>query len=270
MNKYILKKPLVHTYPKEWADEMNYGNTEIVEYANLAYFRHHLMSLEEQETSGFVEARNNLMTGKSAIEDGDYEIIKNRVKNNLLKRGLISENIYESYKYHTEGGIVDVSKIAEGDPNCCLVPNESYQNYFYELYISISYPYHVSDKTVTDNMAKILATVELLEQEHIYCKINLVVPNTGCNNGKGKKNSLTVIPLFSHRDVKSLKTMSSILNNDLLRKIFFTIWEDRYGSDLSSGKGLATDLSHTIKPVDLDECELASSILEQVIVPGTR
>ena len=274
MNKYILNKPLSDLYPKEWQSEMNMDNTLVAEYPNLQYFKHHVKTLTQKEDMktgvSYSDALSDLLLEKGTMSDGDYQIIKNRVKNNLVKRGLISETIYESYKYDVEGDIVDVAKVIAEDPACCLVPNASYKNYFYELYISVSYPWTVNDKEIVENMAKILATVELLEREHIYCKITLVMPNTGCNNGEGPRNYLGLIPLFSHRDAKTVKTMSAVLNERLLRKFFFAVWEDHYGSNLAGGYGQPTELTNCIVPVGLDEVELCSKILDQVITPGER
>lgn len=267
------KQALDPIYPAEWSNELNLADTHIAEYLSLQHFKYHVKTLtqKEDEKTGvsYAEALRDLVSSKPTMSQGDYQVILNRVKNNLLKRGLISEHIYESYKYDVEGDIVDVGKLIGGDPQCCLVPNYSYTNHFYELYISVSYPYTVSDTTITENMAKILATVQLLEQQHIYCKLSLVLPNKNCSIS-GKQNYLAIIPLFSHRDPKTIETMSSVLNERLLRKFFFAIWEDMYGSNLASGYGHAHDLTNAITPVDLDECELASKILDQIIVPGTR
>ncbi len=273
--KYTINKPLSKLYPSTWSDSLDMSNTHIAEYANLAYFRHHVKTLRQKEDDKcgvpYLEALDGLLRNKATMSSGDYEIIKNNVKNSLLKRGLISENIYESYKYDVDGSIFDVAKVIAEDPECFLVPNATYVNYFYELYISVSYPWSTSDETIRHNMAKILATVELLEREHIFCKITLVMPNRGCNTGSGKSNHLILIPLFSHKDPKDITTMSAVLNERLLRKFIFAIIEDQYGSDLASDYGQPVSLPSTINPGDdLDECDLCSSILDQVITPGTR
>ncbi len=263
--------PISDIYPKEWKDSLNLGNTYIAEYRNLQHFKHHIQNVSQKQDSNcgvnYAEALADILQNKSTMTKGDYEIIKNKVKENLLKRGLIADTVYESYKYAVEGNIWDVAKVISEDPMCCLVPNETYTNYFYELYVSVSYPHYVSNETIMENMAKILATVELLEREHYYCKITLVMPNQGCNRGEGKSNYLALIPLFAHKDVKTIEYMSAVLNDRLLRKFFFAIWEDQYGSNLDSGYGCAIELPNTIRPVDLCEVELATAILDKVITP---
>jgi len=261
-------------FPKEWKDQLDMNDTYIEEFRNLQHFKYEVSKLRQKEDTAcgvsYADAVTELLEGRAAIPRKEYDIIKNRVKQSLLKRGLISDTVYESYKYDVQGDIWDVSKVIAQDPMCCLVPNETYTNYFYELYISISYPYYVSNSTVIENMAKILATVELLEQEHYYCKLSLVIPNKGCNLSAGESNYLGIIPLFSHKDVKTIETMSSVLNERLLRKFFFAIWENKYGNSLARGYGKAIDLEYTIKPVDLDEVELATSIIDKIITPCER
>lgn len=271
MKPIITDTPFPDYYPQEWCNQLDMDNTSIYEYRNLQHFKQHVSTLTQIEDDKcgvtYATALKDLLTNKATMTEGDYQIIKNRIKQNLLKRGLISDTIYESYKYDVEGEIWDVAKVIAQDPMCCLVPNESYTNYFYELYISVSYPWTVSDSEIIENMAKILATVELLEQEHYYCKITLVFPDKRCNTGNGKSNFLAMVPLFSYKDFKSIDIMSSVLNERLLRKFFFAVLEDKYGEDLSGGYGTPIDLEHAIIPVDLDEVELAESIINKVIVP---
>lgn len=274
MSSIIEPSPILDIYPKEWSNIMKPDQTAVYQYRNLQHFKHHVKLLTQKEDRkcniSYADALDALLKDKATMSEGDYQIIKNKVRENLLKRGLISETVYESYHYDVEGELWDVAKVIAEDPACCLVPTEKYTSYFYELYISVSYPYNVSDSTIMENMAKILATVELLEQEHIYCKITLVMPNTGCNRGPGKRNYFGLIPVFSHRDTKSIATMSAILNDRLLRKFFFAIWEDLYKDKLESGYGMATQLPKALVPVNLNEVDFAQSILDTVIVGGNR
>lgn len=266
---YTVKKPVLDLFPKSWNSFILNGKTDLHIYPNLESFKYHVKTLTQESDDNcniaYKDALKELLTNQSTLSKGDYQIIKNRVKNNLLKRGLISDTVYESYKYDIDGVMVDVNKVIERDPQCFLKPNASYKEYFYELYISVSYPYTVTNKEVQENMAKILATVELLQLEHIYTKITLVL---SIRDISVDTNFFSVIPLFSHKEHKTIEKMSSVLNARLLRKFYFAIVEDKYKDDLSSNYGLAVDLPKVITPVDLDECELASSILEQVIVGG--
>jgi hypothetical protein len=270
MKPIITHSTLSDIHPKEWSQTLPEKNTVIFNYRNLLHFKSHVKTLTQKKNlSCGIEynlALKELLTNTPTITEGEYEIIKNRVKQSLLKRGLITESVYESYHYDVEGELWDVAKVIEEDPACFLVPTEKYISYFYELYISISYPYYVPNSTIRDNMAKILATVELLEREHIYCKITLVFPDKNCSSG-GKKNFLATIPLFSYRDPKSIATMSSVLNERLLRKFFFAVLEDTFKDSLSSDYGLAITVPNVINVGDtLDEVEFCQSIIDKVIV----
>lgn len=271
--KMELTPELSGWYPQEWRDKINIKNTNIFEYRNLQHYKNHISTISssvDDRRSGctYSTALDDLLASKPTMMQGDYEIIKNKVKNNLIKKGLISENVYESYKYDVEGDIWDVAKVIAEDPMCCLVPTETYKNYFYELYISAAYPWYVKDEEVRESMAKLLATVELLEREHIYCKITIVSANTSVGKADdGKTNILILLPLFSHREPKSIETMSAVVNERFHRKFSFATFEDTYGSNIYGGYGRPLELPNAITPVNLDEVELASSILKKVIVP---
>jgi hypothetical protein len=273
-SEYVKDSKFLDIYPKEWKKEIKVDDCTILQYRNLEHFKYHMKNIVQRTDMkcgvSYKKALKDMLTGVPVIDVDNYEVIKNSVKNNLLKRGLISETVYESYKYDVQGDIVDVAKIIAEDPNCCLVPNESYKNYFYELYINVSYGGGVEDSNVRDSISKILATVELLEREHIYIKITLLDTSLYVNDGSGKNHLLTIIPLFSHRDIKNIRTMSSVLNERLLRKFMFALSEDYYGDDLSGGYGEPKALTHAINCYNIDEVELASSIINQVVQGGTR
>jgi len=270
MKPIITHSTLPDIHPQSWLEKLPTKDTVIFNYRNLLHFKSHVKTITQKDSSScgisYSIALKQLLTDTPTITEGEYEIIKNRVKQSLLKRGLISESVYESYHYDVEGELWDVAKVIAEDPACFLVPTEKYISYFYELYISISYPHYVSNSTIKDNMAKILATVELLEREHIYCKITLVFPDQSCSSGD-KKNFLATIPLFSHRDTKSITTMSAVLNDRLLRKFFFAVLEDTFGKTLNSNYGIAITVPDVINVGDtLDEVEFCQSIIDKVII----
>jgi len=270
MKPIITHSALPDIHPRSWLTKLNPADTVIFNYRNLLHFKSHVKTLTQKEINKcgieYTTALKELLIDKPTITEGEYEIIKNRVKETLLKRGLITEYIYESYHYDVEGELWDVAKVIAEDPACFLVPTEKYISYFYELYISISYSYLVDNSTIRDNMAKILATIELLEREHIYCKITLVFPDSNCSI-EGKNNFLATLPLFSHRDPKSIQVMSAVLNERLLRKFFFAVLENTFGTSLVPGYGNPTELDNVINVGHkLDEVALCKSILDKVII----
>ena len=263
-------KHILDIHPKEW--EIDHKRTYVMQYRNLDHFKFHCKEIRSDEVGvNYSEALDDLLNNRSMINDEEYETIKNLVKNNLLKRGLISDTIYESYKYEVEGQIVDVAKVIAEDPMCCLVPNETYKSYFYEMYIRVNLPYRIGDHEIKRSVAKILATVQLLEREHIYIKINLVAYGKNITYIDGyKKDMLNIIPVFSHKDVKDINRMSAVINNRTSRKFIFAVKEEYYGEDIDEGYGKSTDLPNCINIYDIDEVELASNIIKQTIKEGTR
>lgn len=268
--RHIEPSTLLDIYPPEWHSSLDLARTTVFQYRNLHHLKSHLKTVtQKNDTSGdisYTAALKELLTNTPTMLEGDYQLIKNRVKSNLIKKGLISENCYENYTYDVQGEIWDVAKVIAEDPACFLVPSQKYTSFFYELYINISYSHTITNREVLESMAKILATVELLEAQHIYCKITLILPIRNCSSGT-KSNFFALVPLFSHRDPKSIATMSAVLNDRLLRKFFFAILEDTYGSTLRSSYGTVVTLPMSISPHNLDEITLCSDILSRVITP---
>ena len=275
-NEIIVDSPLLDIYPESWRQTLGVGQNKlkVLQYRNLQHFKNHVSVLTQKEDDKcgvtYAVALKEMRKNVPVITAGNYEIIKNKVKQSLIKRSLISDTVYEGYEYTANGtGVIDVAKYLAQDPECILTPKKAYTNYFYELYISISYNYTVPNSTITNNMAKILATIELLEKEHYYCKITLIFPDKDVTySDDDKRNLLILIPLFSHRDHKSIETMSAVLNDRLLRKFCFAILEDTYKSNLSSGYGTPVHLEQTINVgYEIDEIDLAEQILSKVITP---
>lgn len=269
----IEKEVLRDIYPKEWKDLNDDRHLDILEFRNIQHYKNYLKPLSLKSTSfgmNYNTCLKDLLKNVPIYDIGNYEIVKNTVKQNLLKRGLISENVYESYKYSVDGEIVDVSRVINGDPECFLTPNTTYKNYFYELYINFSINGGTSNETIAHNLCKILATVELLEKEHIYCKITAVDYSAYVSYEDEGRDLLLIVPIFSHKDFKDIKIMSSILNERFLRCFSFAISEHIYGDRLSSGYGKAKTMPNSIRPINIDEIELASSIIDKVVVGGTR
>ena len=267
-----IRKPLHDYLPTEWSYELNTKDLDYMPFRNLQHFKQYVSTITQKQDNNcgvsYKKALEDLIKEKSQFSQQEYESIRDLVRANLHKQGLISEDIYESFKYSSNGHIVDIAKVVLEDPECFLTPVKSYTNHFYELYVSISYPYHVSDDTVRKNAIKLLATIEELERQHIYIKVTLVFADRKPNN---ENDMLMTIPLFSHKDFKSIETMSAVLNERLLRKFCFAMLEDVYGNTLTPGYGNATNL-HTALNLGntLDEIKIFTDILDKVITPGVR
>lgn len=258
--------PLPSIYPKEWSDVVQ-GSWNIL-FDNLDHFIYKVskMSQKQDDKCGvyYASALEKLKNGESDFPEEEQESIRNLVRSNLFKRGLITEEVYENFRYGTDGTQVDVDvgKYAAGEPDCVIIPNRVYIDYFYELYINISYSYTVTNEQVRKNVAKLLATVEELERQHIYIKINTVFPASGVStNSEHPHYFFSSIPLFSHKDRKSVSTMSAVINDRLLRKFYFAILENLYKSDLSGNYGTVVQLPKTMNiGEEFDEVELFEEI----------
>ena len=258
--------------PVEWKSE--FTSNDNVLFDSLDHFVYIVSKMTQREDNkcgmSYKDALSNLVRRKSDFPEKDQKTIENLVRQNLLKRGLITEEIYENFVYTngSEGSnvAVDIGKYAAGEADCVITPSRQYIDFFYELYVSISYHHGISNETVRENVAKLLATVAELERKHIFIKINVVLTISSVAYVDGdSRNLFSLIPVFSHKDFKSVEIMSSVVNDKLLRKFYFAVVEDLYGKDLASGYGRPAQLSKTINiGEDLNEVELFEQIKKDV------
>ena len=223
---------------------------DYLSFRNLDHFKHVVSKLTQKTDDecgmSYAEALRKLLKGEGDFPEEEQATIRDLVRSKLHKRGLITEDVYEAYRYCVDGVQVgiDVGKYAGGEPDCVITPAKQYIDYFYELFINISYPYSVPNSLIQENCAKLLATVEELERQHIYIKIAMVFPGRGC--GRDGSNFFSDVPLFSHKDPKSVNVMSSVVNDRLLRKFYFAVLEAFYESNLSGGYGTAVSLDDAL------------------------
>jgi len=246
ISDFNLDLPFPDIFLNEWSEFM--GPRDFMMFRNLDHFQHEVSQIKQKEDENcgmtYEKALGMLLRGETDFPKKEQQSIRNLVRSNLHKRGLITEEVYENFRYSTDGTKVDVDvgKYANGEPDCVMTPSRQYIDFFYELYISVSYPHYVTNKKVRKNVAKLLATIEELERQHIFIKITLVLPIKNVTSTRSRSNYFASIPLFSHKDCKSVSIMSSVVNDRLLRKFFFAVLEKEYGSDLSYTYGQATEL----------------------------
>lgn len=248
ISEFDLKLPFPDIFPEEWDGIV--GPRNFMCFRNLDHFRHEVSKITQEADDNcdmsYKEALRKLMQGESDFPEEEQASIRNLVRSNLQKRGLITEEVYEAYKYSVDGTNVgvDVGKYANGDADCVITPAREYVDFFYELYISVSYPWNISNADIRRHTAKLLATIEELERQHIWIKITLIFPAHNVTRGEynGPRNYFSSIPLFSHKDPKSVQTMSSVVNDRLLRKFYFAILENLYKENLSYNYGTAVTL----------------------------
>ena len=268
--KFNTSMPLPTILPQEWKN--SFVSNDNILFDSLDQFVFIASKLTQKEDNkcdiSYAEALKKLVRKESDFPESEQSSVRNLVRNNLFKRGLITEEVYENFRYATDGTQVgvDVGKYAAGESDCVIVPSKQYIDFFYEVYISISYSWSVTNESVRQNVAKLLATIEELERKHIFIKINVILPIRGAGHVDGEdRNLFSVIPLFSHKDFKSVGVMSSVVNERLLRKFYFAVMEDFYGENISYGYGRPVDLPKSMNIGSaFDEVELFESIMNEV------
>jgi hypothetical protein len=102
-----LNTPIHDIHPTGWKSVLNPKRLDYVPFRNLTHFKNYTskLTLKNDDKCGvtYTQALDDLLKNKSQLDPGEYESIRNTVRMNLLKRGLISEDIYESYKYTVDG-----------------------------------------------------------------------------------------------------------------------------------------------------------------------
>jgi len=266
-DNFKLNLPLDPIFPKDWGSDND--TFDYLKFRNLDHFRHTVSKISQINDGScdmsYKKALKGLISGKADYDADAQDQVRNLVRENLHKRGLITEEVYENFKYDVEGTTVgfDVGKYAAGEPDCVITPSRQYVDFFYELYISISYPWNITNEEIRASAAKLLATIEELERRHIFIKVSLVLPIEGVTRD-GDTDFFASVPLFSHKDRKSVETMSSVVNDKLLRKFFFAIIEDLYRDDLSSGYGRPREISGCMNiGHEFNEVELFEKIVEE-------
>ena len=265
---FKLSTPLPDTFPDSWT--VKGSQQDYLSFRNLDHFKYTVSKLTQKQDNKcditYADALKKLINGESDFPEGDQEEIRNLVRSNLHKRGLITEEVYENYRYDVGGTVVgfDVGKYAAGEPDCAVVPSREYIDFFYELYISISYSSDVSDSHIRKNTAKLLATIEELERRHIFIKVVLVLPASYVTKERDTE-MFSSIPLFSHKDIKSVSKMSSVINERLLRKFYFAILEKMYGDNLASGYGTVKHIEGCMNIGEqFNEIEFYREVVEEV------
>lgn len=240
---------LPNIFPESWTSKLKLKNLSYIEFRNILHFKSTVSKLRQKKDNHtgvtYEKALSDLMKGVSNFNVKKYESVRNLVRSKLLKRGLITDEVYENFKYATDGTVIDIDmgKFANGEPDCVITPSVQYVDFFHELYVNISYSYIVSEETITENMNKMLATIEELQRQHIHIKISLILP---ISRPDGENDFLSVIPVFSHREFKTAEIMSVVLNNRLLRKFYFAIMEDHYKKSLQEGYGTVVKLPDAV------------------------
>ena len=251
----IKKDVLTDIHPRSLLDS---SNTFVHEFDNkydfVQFLDAHPMDKYAEDVRTFKKEIKELEMDPSMIEK-----VSNTVRNNLIKRGIITGTVYEGYKYDVDGDIIDYAELATGNPRCMMKPLKKYDKYFYELYINMSIPWSVDASDIEEGAIRLIETIKALEELNIEIKLNVVLFSRGMyTNGT---NYLFIMHLANHLEFKDYRLILPYINGNFLRgPLFNTMYKQGMGS-VDDGLGQATKLKNSVNLWELDEVALAERVL---------
>ena len=250
-------KVLMDIYPKDFKFT---PNMVIQEFDNKHDYIHSL-NLEgplKDKINIFVKQLQNGVD----VDQETIKKIRNEVRNNLIKRGIITGTVYEGFKYDVEGIIVDYAELASGNPECMMKPVKVYDKWFYELYVNMSIPYFVTEDKISEGAIRLIETVKALEEINIEIKINVVMTSEGLyNNGK---SFLMIIPICNHLEFKDYNLLFPFICGNFLRgPIFDTLHRAKNDYNAKSIGG-AYKLDNSLNIWELEETALAERVINDL------
>lgn len=232
-------------------------NTMVQVFDNKFDFIEHL-DTEEAEHGQHVQHFLARLQDGPKLDPTMVETVRNTVRNNLVKRGIVTGTIYEGYKYAVDGLILDHAELAAGNSECMMSPVKKYDKWFYELYVNMSIPWSVDESEIQENAIKLIETIKLLEERNIEIKINVILFSDGMF--RDGRNYLSVIPICSHLDYKDYNLLS-FMDGKFLRGPLFQIMKSH---EVTEGLGRATKLDNSVNLWELEETELAERVLNDL------
>ena len=160
------------------------------------------------------------------------ENIEGKIRNNLHKKGLLTDWIAEDYHYDVEGIEIDISKLIEGNPECYLKPNAKYKDHFYTLNVNIGVAYHQSVDTIIDAFCKVIAVVVALEKRGH--KIQLFATSICKNTSNDGRSSLVNVCIKQYDEFVNIRAIARIIYPSYLRRLIFKDEEVKYQKTLTS------------------------------------
>lgn len=251
MNKYT--EILEEHHPKSLNPD---NNCLIVQYDNKQQFILDAYSMDQNnsQVSTFIKSIKNT----PELDNNLVELIRNNVRNNLLKKGIITGEIYEGYKYEVDGLILDLAELATGNAHCFMNPIKKYNKYFYELYVNMSIPGHVSGKDITEGLIRLIETIKALEELNLEIKINVVDYGIGVVDknkmNTNKRDILIIVPICSHTEYKDYNLLYPFFSEAMERGPLFQI-AYRFNNTKNAGK--VKKLNNVVNIWKLNEVELS-------------
>ena len=102
-----MTRPLHDILPKEWKEHIQVDNMDYVPMRNLQHWKNYLSSITQKDDMkcnvSYAQFIKELMTNTSMLSRRECADIRELVRSKLLKRKLITEDLYEEYKYTVDG-----------------------------------------------------------------------------------------------------------------------------------------------------------------------
>ena len=230
---------------------------DMIQFNNIRQFAAYIKSIEHIETpSKSSQKSDSAWSGTKNFEDAmnlilkpygeppkeiktKVESIEHKIRNNLHKKGLLTDWIAEDYHYDVEGVEIDIAKLIEGDPECYLKPNKKYKDHFYDLNVNIAVSAGNSVDAIVDSFCKVIAVVIALEKRGH--KIRLFASSISKNVSTDGRSSFINVCVKNYDEFVDLKAIARIIYPSYLRRLIFKVEEVKYMGKLSGGYGQAVN-----------------------------
>ena len=200
------------------------------------------------------------VNGDIDVDRNKAETIKNEVRNNLIKRGIITGSVYEGYRYGVEGEIIDYAELAAGNSHCVMTPIKKHDKWFYELYVNMSIPWSVQDDEINEGAIRLVETIKLLEELNVEIKINIILYSRRLF--KDGRDYLFILPLASHSEYKDYESIYPFMTSNFLRGPLFETM--RSHGETVANLGQATKLENALNLWEIEETELAQRVIKDL------
>jgi len=191
------------------------------------------------------------------------ESIEKKVRNNLHKKGLLTDWLAEDYVYDVEGVEIDIAKLIEGDPECYLKPNKKYKDHFYDLHVNTAVSCTQSVDEIIDAFCKVVAVIVSLERRGH--KIRLFASSLSKDVTSARECSLIDVCVKQYDAPVNVKMLARIIYPSFLRRIIFKVEEVEFNGTLVSGYGQAVNGMKGVITIDssLTEEQLLNDIVAE-------
>lgn len=128
--------------------------------------------LEEAKNSNYLDRNNYLQKGEQAFEQISsivqdsplYKDVAKKVKSKLQARGFTTKMLYKSVEFTTENtGVLSKQRAMLGRRDCYYTDSTmSDKKLFHDIYINLSYSYHIKDSVIKKNSYALYALTKEL------------------------------------------------------------------------------------------------------------